>query len=163
MNAVDLNRNWNDVAKNDWDRELPEPEVSSVKRFFGNWMAETGRMDFFFDCHCLTALSGGLLMISEGGDNVPAEIDAEQEKFTDLFSKRWKFRRSKGNGMSGSAGNWVAGSYAREFGVKTFTPEHCIGRISRADGEPMKAKPALWREIGADYIWVLREYFEGQK
>ncbi len=163
MNAVDLNRNWNDEALNDWDRAIPEPEVASVQRLYSDWMADVGRMDFFFDFHCLTALSGGLLMISEGGDNVSAEIDAEQEKFTDLFSKRWQFRRSKGNGMSGSAASWVAGDYGREYGVKCFTPEHCIGRISRAGEEPMKATPALWRGIGADYIWVLREFFAGQE
>jgi Zinc carboxypeptidase/PKD domain len=163
MNSVDLNRNWNDVAINDWDRENPEPEVSSVQRFYGNWMAEVGRMDFFFDCHCLTALSDNLLMIRASNDSMPPEIAVEQEKFTDLFSKRWEFRRSVDKGLGGSASSWFTEEFSGEFGTKCFTPEHCIGWIRRAGGEPVKARPALWRELGADYVWVLREYFAEKK
>ncbi len=163
MNAVDLNRNWNDVALNDWDRALPEPEVAAAKHFFSNWMAEVGRMDFFFDFHCLTSLENNLLMIRAASDSVPPEVAAEQARFTDLFSKRWYWRRSEDKNLGGSACGWAAANFAREYGVKSFTPEHCIGWIRRADGEPTKARPAFWRELGADYVWVLREFFAGRE
>ena len=90
---------------------------------------------------------------------LPTGVVAAQDKFTDLFSKRWVWRRSEDNGLSGGACGWAADKWAGEFGVKSFTPEHCLGWIRREGGEPMKARPALWRELGGDYVWVLREYF----
>ncbi|MBW7997472.1 MAG: PKD domain-containing protein [Candidatus Glassbacteria bacterium] len=163
MNDIDLNRNWNDEALNDWDSALPEPEVATAQRFLREWMADVGRMDFFFDFHCLTAIANNLLMIRAGLDSIQVEVREAQEKFTDLFSKRWQWRRGIDDGLSGGACGWAAEMWAREYGVKSFTPEHCLGWIRRAGGEPMKARPELWRELGADYVWVLREFFRSEE
>jgi len=125
--------------------------------------AEAGKIDFFFDFHCLTAIANNLLMISAASDTIPAEVAAEQKRFTDLFAKRWVWCRTEDKTLDGGACGWAAVKWAGEYGTKSFTPEHCLGWISREGGQPVKARPALWRELGADYVWVLREFFQSEK
>lgn len=159
LGAVDLNRNWDNKALNEWDGELPEPEVASVKRLIGDWVSGGGRLDFFFDFHCLTAIANNLLLIRAAPDSLPDSVVAGQQRFFDLFSKKYVWRKSEDDGKGGSACTWAASEFAAKTGVKSFTPEHCLGWVRTAGGEPVRARPEFFRKLGRDYVWTIREFF----
>ncbi|HLA39514.1 MAG TPA: M14 family zinc carboxypeptidase, partial [Candidatus Glassbacteria bacterium] len=114
MGLVDLNRNWDDVAINEWDNKLPQPEVASIKRAIGDWVSGGGRLDFFFDFHCLTTIAENLLMIRAAPDSMPENVAEAQQRFTDLFAKKYVWRRSEDQGLQGSACTWAAKTFAAE-------------------------------------------------
>ena len=70
-NNVDLNRNWDNVKLDDWDTQFSQPEVAAVKRSLSRWVEDGGRLDVYFDFHCLTAVSDDLLMIRATPVTVP--------------------------------------------------------------------------------------------
>ena len=162
MHDIDLNRNWDHEALNDWDSELSEPEVASVKRAIDEWVSRGNRLDFFFDFHCLTALSKNLLMIKAAPDSIPSEIAAEQDRFVrEFFAKKYFWRISESKSI-GSANGYISDLYAARTGVLSFTSEHALGFITPAGGELVRSTPAHWRKLGADYVWTIKEYFDSK-
>jgi len=160
MHDVDLNRNWDDLKLSPWDREIGEPEVAAVKRAVRNWVDGGGGLDMFFDFHCLTVLSKNLLMIMATPDSIPSKVAEAQERFVrDFFSKRYVWRVSKGS-STGGASSMISDLYVESTGVLSFTSEHCLGRIQPKDKPMVRATPALWKVLGADYVKTIREYFE---
>jgi len=165
MHDIDLNRNWDEDAPNPWDREISEPEVASVKWAIEEWVSSGNGLDFYFDFHCLTALSNNLLMIKAAPDSIPPPIAAEQDRFVrEFFARKYVWRISESESV-GSANGYVSDLYAARTGVLSFTSEHALGFITPAGAgaEPVRSTPAHWRRLGADYVWTIREYFESRK
>jgi hypothetical protein len=163
MHDIDLNRNWDEEAPNDWDSEVSEPEVACVKWAIEDWVSTGGSLDMFFDFHCLTALSRNLLMIKAAPDSIPSAIAEEQDRFVrDFFAKKYFWRISETTSI-GSANAYISYIYAARTGVLSFTSEHALGSITPAGGELVRSTPALWRKLGADYVWTIREYFDSRE
>jgi Zinc carboxypeptidase/PKD domain len=160
MHDVDLNRNWDNLKLKPWDNEISEPEVAAVKRILDEWVADGGGLDMFFDFHCLTALSGSLLMIMAGQDSIPPEIAREEERFmNDFFSRSYVWRLSKNKSTADACG-MVSDYYAESTGVLSFTSEHCIGWVTKKGQPKQRSTPAFWRELGRDYVKTIRDYFD---
>ncbi|HUU29958.1 MAG TPA: M14 family zinc carboxypeptidase [archaeon] len=160
MHDVDLNRNWDDYQQDEWDRAMSEPEVAAVQRAIRNWVSGGGGLDFFFDFHCLTRLSDNLLIIKAVPDSMPQGLAEKQDRFIkEFFAKRYVWRISEGKEVS-SANGAIAGLYAWQTGVLSFTSEHALGRITPAGKDPVRTTPALLRKLGTDYVWTIKEYFD---
>lgn len=158
MHDVDLNRNWDNVRATPWDRVVPEPEVGAVQRLIDDWVDNGGRIDFYMDFHCLTTVAEHLLLIEAANDSVPAAVKAAQGRFHDIIARKYTWRRSDDKTFSSAIG-WVSGQFAGTLGTPAFTPEHCLGWIEPKGKGMMRSTPALFRQLGRDYVWAIREYF----
>jgi len=162
MHDIDLNRNWDNLKGDDWDREISEPEVACVKDAIDEWVESYGTLDLFFDFHCLTAIAENLLMIKATPESVPEGIKKEQDRFVSEFlQKRWFFNETTTLSV-GNGNGYIADKYSGKTGVISFTPEHCLGFIRTADGEMQKATPELFRKLGGDYVELIDEYFRSR-
>ncbi len=158
MHDVDLNRNWDTVRSSQWDRVVPEPEVGAAQNMIDDWVAHDGRMDLFMDFHCLTTIADNLLLIEAAGDSLPASVKEAQGKFYDLLARKYTFRRSEDKTVSSALG-WVSSQFAAVLGTPSFTPEHCLGWIEPKGKGPVRATPVLFRQLGHDYVWAIRDFF----
>ena len=162
MHDIDLNRNWDSVKRDDWDREMSEPEVACVKAAISEWVDSYGTLDLFFDFHCLTAIAENLLMIKASPESIPEPVIKEQDRFvSDFLQKRWVFRESESLD-AGNGNGYISARYAAKTGVISFTPEHCLGFISAKGGEMERATPELFRRLGSDYVELIDEYFKSR-
>lgn len=160
LHDVDLNRNWDSQKRDDWDSENSEPEVASVKQAMAEWVDKNQTLDLYFDMHCLTAIAEDLLMIKASPESVPESVRKEQDRFVkDFLQTRWFFRESESSGAANGNG-YVSDRYASETGVISFTAEHCLGYIRTAGGQPQRATPALFRQLGRDYVELIEDYFQ---
>lgn len=161
MHHVDLNRNWDNEKLAPWDREEAEPEVAAVKRAVNDWVDRGGRLDLFMDFHCLTAVARNLLLIQAGWDSMPEEVAAGQERFHELLSEKYFWRKSIDSSPS-SACSWASREFAVRLGTLSFTPEHCLGWIDPGGKGLVRSTPERFRTLGRDYVWTIRDYFEGK-